>query len=165
MDSISPELLSIIQKVTSMIIDTISEDNLQSPSFTLYLLSFVFPLFSSITLSLLHSIKNEKSEYYCTPNHEDAVKIMECCNMLIKRIEVIHSHYAINAHLEFLQSMLCNIIMSQQPQFSFDCPFSLVQRGFNNYYLSLLSYHYQHQNLFPIENKSGEEMIYFAILD
>lgn len=85
--------------------------------FEKYLTSFIFPLFS--TLSLIELERNARYD------------LLDRMIMLIKRIELLRVNTPVVGSLEFMECLLCHFVSSRKPVLSLDCSLDAIQNGWN----------------------------------
>lgn len=131
----------MVHQITEDVNNHILPNEVESPSFQAYLSSFVFPLFS--TLSLIPISFN------------DWISIADHCIMVIKRIELYNMQQSSNRSLDFFESLLCHFLFTERQSLSMDCHLDAIQNGFNS--IEMSKHHF-----LPITNHLVErELIQF----
>lgn len=99
------------------LVEYLVESVIGTQLFDKYLTSFVFPLFS--TLSLIDLERNARYD------------LLDRMIMLIKRIELLRVNTPVVGSLEFLECLLCHFVSSRKPVLSLDCSLDAIQNGWN----------------------------------
>lgn len=116
-DSIHPDIVGVVNSICYDLVEYLVESVIGTQSFERCLTSFVFPLFSTLSL-----IDLEKDSRY---------DLLDKMIMLIKRIELLRMSIPVVNSLEFLECLLCHFVNSRKPVLSLNCSLDAIQNGWN----------------------------------